>query len=105
MQKSLPDSTWVQIEGQGMQRITSRTLIAAISTTMAGSAPVGLQMNTSIRLSPHQTLVLDDRGPLAQPCLVGTRRCLSLDETPPSPCLLSTERCPYTSNLLTPRRG
>jgi len=82
-----------------MQRITSRTVIAAITTTIAASAAVGPPLNPSTSLSPYHTLVLDDRRPPAQPCLVGTRRCLPLDETPPAPCLLSSERCPTDGQL------
>jgi hypothetical protein len=57
---------------------------------------------TTVAPTPRQTFgaaptlqaPIDDRQPQSvEPCLVGTRNCLSADQPPPGPCLASTARC------------
>jgi hypothetical protein len=99
MQESLLGSCALrsELKGDHVQLITSRTVIAAITTTIAAGAPITQQLSPSIRPSLYQTL--DDRRPQAEPCLVGTQSCLSLYQTPPAPCLLSTKRCPADGHI------
>jgi hypothetical protein len=82
-----------------MQRITSRMVIAAITTAVAASAAVGPQLRRSTSLTSYPTFELDDRRAPPQPCFLGTRNCLSRGETPPAPCLVSTERCPAEGHV------
>jgi hypothetical protein len=66
------------------------TLIGPIADFVPATPPGGPAPNGLIRQA-HRALV--DRPSLGQPCLVGTPNCLSLDQKPPAPCLVSTQRC------------
>src|ERR1700677_4836011 len=57
---------------------------------------------TSVAPTPRQTFgaaqtiqvpIGDRRSQSVEPCLVETRNCLSADQPPPGPCLVSTARC------------
>jgi hypothetical protein len=84
---------------QGFASKATMASIVALTTTLIGpiavfppaaAPPEGSSTNGLMR-QPHVALVGEPS--LGQPCLVGTPSCLSLDQKPPAPCLVSTERC------------
>lgn len=88
---------------------TTAALLAAIAACVPEASPVHqsatvLNGNPRAVLYNQGQLTLDivpgDKDPPAQPCLVGTRSCLSMmDRRPAGPCLLSTRRCPDEGRL------
>src|ERR1700722_5595135 len=77
-------------------QISTATVVATLSMALvlmfiAASAAFDVGRGPS-----HLTSRIATRGdPFARfrPCLIKTPSCLSLDETPVAPCLLSTGRC------------
>jgi hypothetical protein len=70
--------------------IGGATLIAALSacTTVAAPPP------QPVIATQSQRAPVDDRKwQPVEPCLIGTRNCLSADQPPPAACLASTARC------------
>jgi hypothetical protein len=72
-------------------------LVLSYATLMSA-----LSACTTVAPTPRQTFSaaqtiqapVGDRQPQpVEPCLVGTRNCLSADQPPPGPCLVSTARC------------
>jgi len=78
-------------------QISTATVVATLSMALvlmfiAASAAFDVGRAPSHRLTSSITTHGD---PFAgfRPCLIKTPSCLSLDDTPVAPCLLSTERC------------
>jgi hypothetical protein len=72
-------------------------LVLSCATLMSASSAC-----TTVAPTPRQTFSeaqtiqtrIGDRQPQpVEPCLVGTRDCLSADQPPRGPCLASTARC------------
>jgi hypothetical protein len=81
---------------QGFALKATMGSIVALTTILIGPIAVFgpvLRGQSSKALIRQAHVSLDNQSSLGQPCLVGTPRCLSLDQKPPAPCLVSTERC------------
>jgi hypothetical protein len=79
--------------------------IVALTTTLIGPIAVFVPATPPGTPSPNglirqANLTLVAQPSLGQPCLVGTPSCLSLDQKPPAPCLVSTERCEADGRLI-----
>jgi hypothetical protein len=79
------------------QQISTATVVATLSIALvlmfiAASAAFDVGLAQSHRLTSNIRMRGD---PFAgfRPCLIKRPSCLSLDDTPVAPCLLSTERC------------
>jgi hypothetical protein len=66
--------------------------VSALISTMAACTPIPQSRQPTIRLSqlPAGT---SGHGLPVKPCLVGTPRCLSVDQALPRPCLVSAGHC------------
>jgi hypothetical protein len=87
--------------------VATASLLAAIAACIPEASSLH-RFATAINgprvgLDPRRRLIFDigpgEKHPPAQACLVGTRSCLTLTDRPPSPCLLSTRRCPDEGQL------
>jgi hypothetical protein len=90
---------------QGFALKATMGCIVALTTTFIGpiavfgpTTPLGGGSQSALVRQAH--VALDYRSSLGQPCLVGTPSCLSLDQKPPAPCLVSTERCQVDGRVI-----
>ena len=93
----------METSSQWAAKRASATLVAALAacvpeaSTVHQSATVPNGYPRAVLYNQGQLtfdIVPGDRHPPAEPCLVGTRSCLSMmDQRPAGPCLLSSRRC------------
>jgi hypothetical protein len=89
MQKATLSAAWTSIPA----------LIAISIVPITAHAPEGPPSNSSTdSRKPYSAILRDYPRSEAQPCVVGTPSCMSV-YPPPSPCLVSIERCSARGHL------